>query len=76
MCINNVLLTLNNIFLGREVARVQIYPKGENWVTLGTQYELHCYVEGGFPLPVITWDRNGGRSLSSHVQILQNNKLR
>ncbi|CAH0716594.1 unnamed protein product, partial [Brenthis ino] len=59
----------------REAPRVQIYPQGEKWVTLGTQYELHCIVEGGIPQPAVTWDRNGGRPFSQHVQILQNNRL-
>nr|XP_026490200.1 basement membrane-specific heparan sulfate proteoglycan core protein isoform X1 [Vanessa tameamea] len=60
----------------REAPRVDIYPQGENSVTLGSQYELHCYVNGGIPPPVVTWDRNGGRPFSHHVEIQQNNKLR
>ncbi|CAH2103371.1 unnamed protein product [Euphydryas editha] len=60
----------------REAPRIDIYPQGENSVTLGSQYELNCYVNGGIPPPVVTWDRNGGRPLSQHVQILQNNILR
>lgn len=60
----------------REAPRIDIYPQGENSVTLGNQYELHCYVNGGIPPPVVTWGRNDGRPLSQHVQILQNNVLR
>ncbi|XP_050360620.1 basement membrane-specific heparan sulfate proteoglycan core protein isoform X4 [Nymphalis io] len=60
----------------REAPRVTIYPQGENSVTLGSQFELHCQVDAGIPTPVVTWDRNGGRPFSRHVQIQQNNVLR
>ncbi|XP_045489882.1 basement membrane-specific heparan sulfate proteoglycan core protein isoform X8 [Pieris rapae] len=58
----------------REAPRLEIYPQGENYVTLGTQYQIHCRVTGGIPSPVITWDKNRGQ-LSPHVEIQQNNNV-
>ncbi|CAK1554719.1 unnamed protein product [Leptosia nina] len=58
----------------REAPRVEIYPPGENSVTLGSQYQIHCRVVGGIPAPVITWDKNRGQ-LSPHVEIQQNNNV-
>ncbi|XP_069364955.1 basement membrane-specific heparan sulfate proteoglycan core protein isoform X4 [Maniola hyperantus] len=60
----------------REKAQVTIHPQAENSATLGSQFQLYCEVTGGNPTPVITWDRAGGRALSPHVQILQNNVLK
>ncbi|XP_049885171.1 basement membrane-specific heparan sulfate proteoglycan core protein-like isoform X3 [Pectinophora gossypiella] len=60
----------------RERPRVEIWPQGEQAVPLGSQFELHCRVLGGVPAPDVTWDRNGGRALSPHVQIQKHNILR
>ncbi|XP_045784357.1 basement membrane-specific heparan sulfate proteoglycan core protein-like isoform X5 [Maniola jurtina] len=60
----------------REKAQVEIYPQAENSATLGSEFQLYCYVTGGNPPPVVTWDRAGGRALSPQAQILQNNVLR
>ncbi|CAH4038666.1 unnamed protein product [Pieris brassicae] len=58
----------------RVAPRLEIYPQGENYVTLGSQYQIHCRVTGGIPSPVITWDKNRGQ-LSPHVEIQQNNNV-
>ncbi|XP_041987673.1 basement membrane-specific heparan sulfate proteoglycan core protein-like isoform X2 [Aricia agestis] len=60
--------------LKRERPEVEIYPKGEISMQLGSQFELTCIVNAGIPPPAVTWDRSGGRPLSPHVQI-QPNKL-
>ncbi|KAJ0183614.1 hypothetical protein K1T71_000037 [Dendrolimus kikuchii] len=60
----------------REPPRVEIWPPGEQAVSLGSQYELHCRVMAGIPEPDVMWSRNGGRELSRHVQILPQNILR
>ncbi|XP_052746482.1 basement membrane-specific heparan sulfate proteoglycan core protein isoform X2 [Bicyclus anynana] len=59
----------------REKAQVEIYPQYENSATLGSEFQLYCYVTGGSPPPVVTWDRKGGRALSRSVQIQPNNVL-
>ncbi|XP_045509969.1 basement membrane-specific heparan sulfate proteoglycan core protein isoform X5 [Colias croceus] len=59
----------------REPPRVEIYPPGENSVTLGSQHEIHCRVTGGIPAPIITWDKSKGREFSRHVQVQKNNIL-
>lgn len=64
------------MFLGREPPKVMIYPEGEQAVTLGGQHELQCRVVGGIPEPDVTWNRNGGRSLSPSTQLQPNNVLR
>ncbi|KAI5637001.1 immunoglobulin domain-containing protein [Phthorimaea operculella] len=56
--------------------RVEIWPQGEQAVTLGSQFEMHCRVLAGVPEPDITWSRSGGRPLSPHVQMLKQNVLR
>ncbi|XP_038216733.1 basement membrane-specific heparan sulfate proteoglycan core protein-like isoform X4 [Zerene cesonia] len=59
----------------REPPRVEIYPPGENSVTLGSQHEIHCRVMGGIPAPIITWDKSKGREFSRYVQVKKNNIL-
>lgn len=62
--------------LGREPPVVEIWPQAEQAVPLGAQFEFRCQIKGGIPEPYITWDRNGGRQLSPHVQIQPQNVLR
>ncbi|XP_072931305.1 basement membrane-specific heparan sulfate proteoglycan core protein [Epargyreus clarus] len=74
--------TITNLYVlveieRRKAPRVQIWPQDTvHIVTLGSQYDLHCRVEGGIPEPYVTWDRSGGRALSPHVQIQKHNVLR
>lgn len=64
------------LFLGREPPQVDIWPQGEQPVPLGGQYELMCRVLGGIPTPDVTWNRNGGRPLSTFTQIQPQNVLK
>ncbi|XP_048488585.1 basement membrane-specific heparan sulfate proteoglycan core protein isoform X3 [Plutella xylostella] len=59
----------------REPPVVEIWPQAEQAVPLGAQFEFRCQIKGGIPEPYITWDRNGGRQLSPHVQIQPQNVL-
>ncbi|XP_050682975.1 basement membrane-specific heparan sulfate proteoglycan core protein isoform X5 [Leptidea sinapis] len=59
----------------REAPRVEIYPPGENFVSLGNQFQIHCRVLGGIPTPTVTWQKDRGGQLASHVEILQRNVL-
>jgi hypothetical protein len=60
----------------REQPQIEIWPQGEQAVTLGSPFELRCRVQAGVPEPDVTWSRNGGRPLSSLAQIQPNNILR
>lgn len=62
--------------LERERPKVDIWPPGEQAVALDGQFEFRCQVLAGFPEPVVTWERAGGRELTRFAQILPNNVLR
>ncbi|CAG9782356.1 unnamed protein product [Diatraea saccharalis] len=60
----------------REEPQIEIWPQGEQAVTLGSPFELRCRIGAGVPEPDVTWSRNGGRALPPHAQILPNNILK
>ncbi|RVE42173.1 hypothetical protein evm_013174 [Chilo suppressalis] len=60
----------------REEPQIEIWPSGEQAVTLGSPFELRCRVRAGVPEPTVTWSRNGGRPIAPHAQIQPNNILK
>ncbi|KOB69320.1 Terribly reduced optic lobes [Operophtera brumata] len=68
---------VSTVYVYVEIETVEVWPPGEQPVALGnTQFEFHCRVMSGIPVPDVTWSRAGGRALSPHVEIKPNNILK
>lgn len=69
-----MLLIIN--FTEREPPAIEIYPKNQQVITLGSSTLLQCITTSGIPTPKVWWKRVDNRPLSTNVEELSGGVLR